>query len=621
VGAERADARGELAAVHAGHDDVRDHEVDRGPVLLGREQRLGRARGGEHAVAGRVEDAPRDVPHGRLVLDHEHRLVPARARRRGARLRGRGRGRVVPREVHAERRAAAGRAVDLDAAAALRDDAVHRREPEPRALAEALRGEERLEDTGARRGVHARSRVGDRELDVAARRDARGGGPARRELDLPRRDHEAPAVGHRVARVHREVHEHLLELAGIRERLREAGREVELERDVLADEAAEHLLEAARELGERRRLRLEHLAAAEREELARELLGPRRGGAHLLEIGAQGIARVQALEREVGVRADHAEQVVEVVRHAAGEAPDGLHLLRRAELLLGLVLLREIDEHAREAREAAVGVDGPVRRADEARLAGAVDEAELEHLLGAVGPGRVEAVGARAIERRAIVGVHELDGDAAEHVGHREAEALDGVVHEHDAAVEVRRVDERVEVVDEAAEALLARAEGGLGPLARGDVLLRRDEAGDGAGLVAHGGDRHLLLVERAVLAAVHELAVPLAAAQDRRPHRRVERAVVRAGAEHGRRLPDRLVAREAREPRERGVHPLDAPARVGDHDGRRRGLERARLRAEVRRGPSLGRRDRPGRVCEGHGGTMPRDGAGRCPRAARCSA
>ena len=75
----------------------------------------------------------------------------------------------------------------------------------------------------ARRRVHADAGVGHREHDVRAR--------ARRprwlaayvvvELDVARLDGELAAARHRVARVDDEVHDHLLELAGIGQHARQ----------------------------------------------------------------------------------------------------------------------------------------------------------------------------------------------------------------------------------------------------------------------------------------------------------------------------------------------------------------------------------------------------------------
>ena len=58
------------------------------------------------------------------------------------------------------------------------------------------------------------------------------------------------------------------------------------------------------------------------------------------------------LSGELAVAADRGQQVVEVVRHAAGELADGLHLLRLPQLaleadplLLGLSARRDVLEH------------------------------------------------------------------------------------------------------------------------------------------------------------------------------------------------------------------------------------------------------------------------------------
>jgi hypothetical protein len=53
------------------------------------------------------------------------------------------------------------------------------------------------------------------------------------------------------------------------------------------------------------------------------------------------------------------KQVVEVVGDAAGEAPDRLHLLRGAELLLGLAVGGQVDHHAGDAGD---GIAEPGRR-------------------------------------------------------------------------------------------------------------------------------------------------------------------------------------------------------------------------------------------------------------------
>ena len=125
------------------------------------------------------------------------------------------------RKVDGEPRAKAGLAVGEDEPARLLDEAVDRRKPEPGALALLLGGEERLEDLAQvlgrdaaavvldhERGIIARGHdVGAAMLEIARDRDPAGGD----------RDPPAPiaAITDRVARVDREVDDHLLELRRI----------------------------------------------------------------------------------------------------------------------------------------------------------------------------------------------------------------------------------------------------------------------------------------------------------------------------------------------------------------------------------------------------------------------
>src|SRR5207244_7670998 len=77
-----------------------------------------------------------------------------------------------PREVDLHRRAAPRLAVDPDVAAALLDDSVNGREPEPRAFPYFLGGEERLEEVRLRGLIHAHAGVRHHEAGVVARRKA-----------------------------------------------------------------------------------------------------------------------------------------------------------------------------------------------------------------------------------------------------------------------------------------------------------------------------------------------------------------------------------------------------------------------------------------------------------------
>ena len=103
---------------------------------------------------------------------------------------------------------------------------------------------------------------------------------------------------------------------------------------LLADQAPQHPLDVGDHVVQVERVGVDDLMPAEGEELARQ-----RGGAigRLGDLGggrAQlGVGR-QLVEHQLAVAADHRQQVVEVVGHAAGQPADRLELLALIELRL-----------------------------------------------------------------------------------------------------------------------------------------------------------------------------------------------------------------------------------------------------------------------------------------------
>jgi hypothetical protein len=65
----------QLAPRHAGHDHVRDQQVDASAETGRRLQRLDAVRGLDHPVAGCLEHVAEQVPHHRLVLDEQNRFM------------------------------------------------------------------------------------------------------------------------------------------------------------------------------------------------------------------------------------------------------------------------------------------------------------------------------------------------------------------------------------------------------------------------------------------------------------------------------------------------------------------------------------------------------------------
>jgi hypothetical protein len=88
----------------------------------------------------------------------------------------------------------------------LRDEPIDLAQAEATALADRLGGEEGLEGIRTHVRRHAHAGIDHREHDVFARRGCGvGDAAAPRERSVPDADPHEPALGHRVARVDREV--------------------------------------------------------------------------------------------------------------------------------------------------------------------------------------------------------------------------------------------------------------------------------------------------------------------------------------------------------------------------------------------------------------------------------
>ena len=90
-------------------------------------------------------------------------------------------------------------------------------------------------------------------------------------------DEKLPAFGHGIAGVDREVHDDLLQHAGVGFQRGKAGGIFRLHRDVLAQQAGEHVGQVAEDGIEVNNLGLQHLLAAEHQQLARQGRGAAGG--------------------------------------------------------------------------------------------------------------------------------------------------------------------------------------------------------------------------------------------------------------------------------------------------------------------------------------------------------
>ena len=233
-----------LPSVGVGHDDVGQQEIDLSLVTPRDVQRGAAAVGLQHRIALGGKRAMRQAAQLLVILHDEHGPSPGARRfdRRdlpdvlGQRRDG--------GEIDLERRALAGLGIEPDVATRLLDDAVHGRQPKAGSAPRGLGGEEWLEDPRLRPLVHPAAGIGDGKHDVFARDDRdvlRGVRIV--ECGVSGFDRHGAAVGHRVARVDREIHDDLLDLVWIGACGREVVRQVRLELDVLGDQRAQHLVE------------------------------------------------------------------------------------------------------------------------------------------------------------------------------------------------------------------------------------------------------------------------------------------------------------------------------------------------------------------------------------------
>ncbi len=440
---------GELEAVEAGHDDVGHQQVDRN-VAADAKGRLG-ALDGHDRVALQLQELGDDGAHRVLVLDEQD---PLRAAGLGLRVGWCGRDdrqRLLGTgEQHAERRAAAELALDLEVAAALLDDPVDGREAEPGPL-RPLRREERLDSAGAGVRIHPDAAVphGQGDERAVGRGHVRG------------LDRQRAAARHRVPGVDGEVDEHLLDLPWIGLHAPKGSPRQRDELDVLADHAPEHRLDSLDDGVEVQHLRLEQLVAAEREQLARERGRPLRRLLDLLRAGAQRVVLAQLLEHQVAVAADGGEDVVEVVRDPAREAAHGLQLLRLAELILEVAALGDVPpDHENPGRRSGVVADGGGAALDQAPASALVADSHLDRDRGI-------ALRHHRGDGLSVVGMHELHHVASDQLGGLVAEDGHGRRRDvADAPIEVVQVDHVARVLDDEAVHLLALAQRLLGLLA-----------------------------------------------------------------------------------------------------------------------------------------------------------
>ena len=171
--------------------------------------------------------------------------------------------------------------------------------------------------------------VADRQFDIVSRLQLR----IVADPPPPAADGQRSAVRHRVARVDGEVEHRHFELRRIGHHRHQVRVEVELLLDPRPQHIAKqraHLVDQRRDIG---RLHLQPLDPAEGEQLAGEPRAPLRRRERVGRIAQQPLV-LDPLGDEVEAADDDGQQIVEVMRDAAGQLAERFHLLALAKLVL-----------------------------------------------------------------------------------------------------------------------------------------------------------------------------------------------------------------------------------------------------------------------------------------------
>ncbi len=155
---------------------------------------------------------------------------------------------------------------------------------------------------------------------------------ARRERAHGEGDLEHAPVRHGVDGVRREVHDELVQARGVAHHHRLLPGQLQAQVEVRRRGAAQQVEDLGGHRPQRHRRLHAALGAAVGEDLLDERLGAVAGAHDRVDVALELRVALDARLRELAVAQDRAQDVVEVVRDPAREAPHRLHLLRLPEL-------------------------------------------------------------------------------------------------------------------------------------------------------------------------------------------------------------------------------------------------------------------------------------------------
>src|ERR1700674_1744624 len=494
---EHADVReqidyshGQFAAIHAGHNDIREQEIDHALMAGYDLQSGGAVFGFEDLVTLRFQILAGETAEiGFIFYEEDSRLPMIGAGKTEGILCSGG---IFP-AIDSRKIGTAGDIVlrldvGQDKAAALFHDAIHHGKAEASALS-TFGGEERLEDARLGFVVHANAGVADGKHDVVARGERRvSTSEVLVEGDVGSLDGELAALRDGIARINGKVHDDLVDLAGIGADRADCGAWNHDQIDILADHAGKHFQVLGNYLIQVEDLRGEHLFAAEGQQLPGQRRCALRGIGDFLRRTPQPGIGSDPFEKKLGIAGDHHQQVVEIVGDAPGEASNRLHLLRLTELQLEHAGLGNVFHEKFEAASFFAvwnRASGNASHNGRAILADALRSQVVEFLPGVKIIGGLKpllGIGVQASQMSA----GEIGGavvtEHSHHCGVCVLEDAERVA----AADAIRRVHhQRAKVALGAAEALLSSPEGGVEPADQQGHGEEQGEVRDGLAILA----------------------------------------------------------------------------------------------------------------------------------------
>ncbi len=271
------------------------------------------------------------------------------------------------RQIDLDARSVPGLAIDFYVAAGLFDKAINHAETEAGSFARRLGREKRIEGSLDNLLGHAGSGIRHRNHDILPRRDLLVPiGVSLIEMGIGALDREFSALRHRIAPVDDQVQQGHFQLVGVATRAPQSAGQHGLDRDLRSERAAGQVGHGSDQPVDVDRRRRERLLPRESEQPLGQGRGPlgaaQRLGEARRDVG--GLPFHASLHR-LDIADDHGEQVVEIVRDAAGKLPDRLHFLALAGNGLGflplddftpqlLVYLRQL---LRPVRDAALQIE------------------------------------------------------------------------------------------------------------------------------------------------------------------------------------------------------------------------------------------------------------------------